>query len=197
MSSQEKYRYYIKGTMDFLLALFLCVSLSPLMLLIACTLMLCGCPVLFRQTRPGLDGEPFEMYKFTSLKQGNPSAPFRFGKFLRTTSLDELPQLFNILKGQMSFIGPRPLLMEYLSRYTEDQMKRHAVKPGITGWAQVNGRNLRTLDEKVSMDLHYVKHQSLMMDLKILLKTFGQLFYWKEADFHQSPTLKPFQGLER
>lgn len=143
-----------------------------------------GAPVLFRQTRPGRRGEPFELLKFRSMSdERNPSGELlsdgerisRLGAFLRKTSLDELPELLNVLRGDMSLVGPRPLLMEYLDRYTPEQLRRHDVPPGITGWAQVNGRNALTWDEKFALDLWYVDNHSIALDIKILLKTVGQV----------------------
>jgi lipopolysaccharide/colanic/teichoic acid biosynthesis glycosyltransferase len=139
-----------------------------------------GSPVLFRQTRPGLREAPFEMMKFRTMRdafdaQGNalPDADrlTRLGQFLRSTSLDELPALWSVFKGEMSIVGPRPLLPQYLSRYSELQRRRHEVKPGITGWAQVNGRNSLSWDEKFRLDLWYVDHRSLALDFKILFRT--------------------------
>lgn len=133
-----------------------------------------GAPVLFRQRRPGYRGRPFEVIKFRTMRAGAGSDAERLtpvGRFLRSTSLDELPELWNVLKGDMSLIGPRPLLVEYLPLYNERQRRRHDVRPGITGWAQVNGRNLLTWEEKFEMDVWYVEHQSLRLDLRILLMT--------------------------
>ena len=139
-----------------------------------------GSPVIFRQIRPGLHGKPFVLYKFRTMtdardEDGN-LLPDElrltpFGKFLRSTSLDELPELFNVLKGDMSLVGPRPLLMQYLERYTPEQARRHEVKPGITGWAQINGRNALSWEEKFEMDVWYVDNWSIWLDLKILLLT--------------------------
>lgn len=139
-----------------------------------------GSPVIFRQIRPGLHGKPFVLYKFRTMtdardEDGN-LLPDElrltpFGKFLRSTSLDELPELFNVLKGDMSLVGPRPLLMQYLDRYTPEQARRHEVKPGITGWAQINGRNALSWEEKFELDVWYVDNWSIWLDLKILLLT--------------------------
>jgi len=136
-----------------------------------------GSPVPFRQLRPGKNGKPFVLYKFrTMLDKRDGSGDLltdnarltRIGRFLRSTSLDELPELFNVLKGDMSLVGPRPLLMQYLDRYTPEQARRHEVKPGLTGWAQVNGRNAITWEDKFRLDVWYVDHQSLWLDLKII-----------------------------
>jgi len=171
----------LKRLLDFFGALFLIILLSPLMatiaILIAFTL---GRPVIFKQIRPGLHGRPFYLYKFRTMtdcrdKNGqllpDEDRLTPFGKWLRKYSLDELPQLFNVIKGDLSFVGPRPLLMEYLPLYTPEQALRHEVKPGITGWAQVNGRNAISWEEKFALDLWYVENQSIWLDLKILFLT--------------------------
>ena len=157
------------------------VAISPVLigaaLGVRCKL---GSPVLFTQTRPGLGGEPFRIYKFrTMTDERGPDGELlpdearltKFGQFLRSSSIDELPELFNVLKGDMSLVGPRPLLMRYLPLYNEEQARRHEVRPGITGWAQVNGRNDITWDEKFELDVWYVDNQSLLLDAKILMKT--------------------------
>lgn len=167
--------------MDLIVAAIAAVALSPLFvaLFLAIRLKL-GSPVLFRQIRPGLGGQPFTMYKFRTMldavdAQGRPLPDekrlTRFGRFLRASSLDELPGLFNVLRGDMSLVGPRPLLMQYLPRYTPEQFRRHEVRPGITGWAQVNGRNAISWEEKFRLDVWYVDHQSLWLDMKILALT--------------------------
>ena len=139
-----------------------------------------GSPVLFRQVRPGLGGQPFQVFKFRTMTEARDAKgnylPDKqrltaFGCWLRSTSLDELPELFNVLRGEMSLVGPRPLLMQYLNRYTTDQARRHEVRPGITGWAQVNGRNSISWDDKFRLDVWYVDHQSIWLDLRILLMT--------------------------
>jgi len=144
-----------------------------------------GSPIIFRQTRPGLRGEPFQMFKFRTMKNSCDSNGkllpddvrlTNFGRFLRSTSLDELPELWNVLKGEMSLVGPRPLLMEYLPLYSPEQARRHEVKPGITGWAQVNGRNAISWEDKFQLDVWYVDHQSLLLDLKILFLTIKLVF---------------------
>jgi lipopolysaccharide/colanic/teichoic acid biosynthesis glycosyltransferase len=164
-----------------------------------------GRPVLFRQQRPGLGGKPFTIYKFRTMTderddQGKllPDADrlTAFGRFLRSTSLDELPELFNVLKGDMSLVGPRPLLMEYLPRYTTEQMRRHEVRPGITGWAQVNGRNALTWEEKFQMDVWYVEHCSFWLDLKILWLTFIALVKREGITAQEHATMPKFMGGE-
>ncbi len=144
-----------------------------------------GSPILFRQTRPGLDGKPFQMIKFRTMRDANDendrplpdSARITpFGRFLRSTSLDELPELWNVVKGDMSIVGPRPLLMEYLEYYTEEEMLRHSVRPGITGLAQVTGRNNTKWDLRLQLDVYYVKNRTLRLDIQIILKTIKQVF---------------------
>ena len=155
--------------------------ISPILLLLAIYIRVrLGTPVLFRQLRPGLHGKPFLLYKFRTMtsevnNQGEPLPDTQrltsFGQFLRSFSLDELPELINVLKGEMSLIGPRPLLMQYLERYTQEQARRHEVLPGITGWAQINGRNALTWEDKFRFDTWYVEHWSLQLDIKILALT--------------------------
>lgn len=171
----------VKRLFDIILSAGMLLVLSPLLLIvyILCRIKL-GVPVFFRQERPGLHGKIFKMYKFRSMTgerdaEGNllPDEVrlTSFGKILRATSLDELPELFNILKGEMSFVGPRPLLVQYLNRYTQQQARRHEVKPGLTGWAQVNGRNAISWEKKFELDVWYVDHWNLRLDLKILWMT--------------------------
>ncbi len=173
--------YCGKRAVDLLLASLAIAILSPLVLAVAVLVrILLGRPVLFRQRRPGLHGVPFTCLKFRTMEEagdfaGNllPDADrlTRLGSFLRRTSLDELPEFWNVLKGDMSLVGPRPLLPEYLPRYNAHQRRRHEVKPGITGWAQVNGRNALTWEQKFELDVWYVDHKSLPLDLKILWLT--------------------------
>lgn len=162
-----------------------------------------GSPVLFRQTRPGLHGKPFEMIKFRTMKDatdkdGNPLPDSErltdFGKKLRATSLDELPELWNVLKGNMSLVGPRPLLMEYLTLYNAEQAKRHDVRPGITGYAQVNGRNSLSWEDKFKLDTWYVEHQSLWLDMKILLKTVKKVIIKDGISADGEATMTKFTG---
>ncbi len=162
-----------------------------------------GSPVLFRHRRPGLHGRPFEMFKFRTMtdqrdQRGEllPDAQrlTRLGRFLRSTSLDELPELFNVWRGEMSLVGPRPLLMEYLDRYTPDQARRHAVKPGITGWAQINGRNAISWDEKFALDVWYVDNRSLGLDLRILLTTVWTVFRRQGISADSHATMPEFKG---
>ena len=162
-----------------------------------------GSPVLFRQTRPGLHGKPFEMIKFRTMKDaldknGNvlPDSErlTEFGKKLRASSLDELPELWNVLKGDMSLVGPRPLLMEYLPLYNAEQAKRHNVRPGVTGYAQVNGRNSLSWEDKFKLDTWYVEHQSLWLDMKILLKTVKKVIIKDGISAEGEATMTKFTG---
>lgn len=162
-----------------------------------------GSPVLFRQTRPGLHSKPFEMIKFRTMKnatdkEGNvlPDSQrlTEFGKKLRASSLDELPELWNVLKGDMSLVGPRPLLMEYLPLYNSEQAKRHNVRPGVTGYAQVNGRNSLSWEDKFKLDTWYVEHQSLWLDMKILLKTVKKVIIKDGISADGEATMTKFTG---
>ena len=162
-----------------------------------------GSPVLFRQTRPGLHGKPFEMIKFRTMKdatdkEGNalPDSErlTEFGKKLRASSLDELPELWNVLKGDMSLVGPRPLLMEYLPLYNAEQAKRHNVRPGVTGYAQVNGRNSLSWEDKFKLDTWYVEHQSFLLDMKILLKTVKKVIIKDGINQSEEITTTRFTG---
>lgn len=162
-----------------------------------------GSPILFKQTRPGLYGEPFEMVKFRTMldaydEQGNPlpneQRHTKFGNFLRSTSLDELPELWNVLKGDMSLVGPRPLLADYLPLYNEEQARRHDVRPGVTGWAQVNGRNAISWEEKFKLDTWYVDNQSLLLDLKIILMTLKKVVVKEGVNASDTVTMTRFTG---
>ncbi|WP_257281521.1 sugar transferase [Endozoicomonas sp. ISHI1] len=165
-----------------------------------------GSPVLFRQTRPGKDGKPFEMVKFRTMldaydEQGFPLADCErmtdFGRWLRATSLDELPELWNVLKGDMSLVGPRPLLMQYLSLYSKEQYRRHEVKPGITGWAQINGRNAISWDDKFKLDIWYVENQSFWLDVKILFLTIKKVLLKKDISAQEHATMPFFTGSDK
>ena len=194
----------LKRSFDFFAALFLLLALSPLLALLALAVRLkLGRPVLFAQTRPGLRGAAFNFYKFRSMTDARdrdgallPDAArlTAFGELMRKFSLDELPQLVNVLKGDMSLVGPRPLLMEYLPLYSERQAKRHAVRPGITGWAQVNGRNALDWEERFELDLWYVEHQSFWLDLKILAMTGARLFRPRGITQAGQATMSKFTG---
>lgn len=189
--------------MDFLVAVILLTVLSPLMLL-AATLIAVNRdgPILFKQKRPGKDGKIFTVYKFRTMstalidRNGKELSDFermtRIGKILRKTSIDELPQLFNIIKGDMSFIGPRPLLTEYLGLYSPEQMRRHEVLPGISGWAQVNGRNTLTWEQKFAYDIYYVDHYSFLMDMKIFFKTIENVLRQDGINSENDNTMKKF-----
>jgi sugar transferase EpsL len=165
-----------------------------------------GSPVLFSQRRPGLGGQPFTMYKFRTMTDARgpddellPDAERlpAFGRFLRSTSLDELPELWNVLRGDMSLVGPRPLLMQYLQRYSPEQARRHEVRPGITGWAQVNGRNAVSWEEKLAMDVWYVDHQSLALDVRILLRTLSKVVRREGISAEGHVTTAEFMGSSR
>jgi len=187
------------------------VAASLLLLIFAPVLVVCGLlvalllgrPVFFRQARPGLHGKMFCMLKFRTMlnavdENGTPLPDAqrltRFGGFLRACSLDELPELWNVLRGQMSLVGPRPLLVEYLPKYSPEQARRHDAKPGITGWAQVNGRNAISWEKKFELDVWYVEHQSLMLDLKILCMTLWQVVRRDGISATEHVTMPPFEG---
>src|ERR1051326_1911039 len=177
-------RYFKRG-LDFCFAAVALLLLAALMAMVALAVLITmGSPVLFRQERPGYLARPFTLLKFRTMTETRggdgmllPEAQriTALGRWLRRLSLDELPQLWNVLNGEMSFVGPRPLLMQYLGRYTPEQARRHSVPPGITGWAQINGRNLTSWDERFALDLWYVNHWSLALDFKIFVKTFVQV----------------------
>ena len=180
------------------------IVLSPLLMVLAIMIRIkMGGPVLFRQMRPGLQGQSFFMYKFRTMTDEKDAAgePLpdairmtRLGRFLRNTSLDELPELFNVLKGNMSLVGPRPLLMKYLDCYTPEQARRHKVKPGITGWAQVNGRNAISWEEKFALDVWYVDNCSLWLDVKILFMTVFKVFKREGISAEGETTMPEFMG---
>lgn len=194
----------IKRLIDIATVFFGAVILSPLFLLVALMVRFSlGSPVLFCQVRPGLDGKPFTIYKFRTMKdlwdaEGKPLSDEErltgVGRFLRATSLDELPGLWNVLKGEMSLVGPRPLLMEYLERYTPEQARRHEVKPGITGWAQVNGRNAIDWEEKFALDVWYVDNWSSWLDLKILWLTLVKVVKRSGISAAGHATMPEFRG---
>lgn len=194
----------VKKIFDRSIAFFLLLLLFPLFLLVGLFVgVLNGAPVIFCQQRPGLHGQPFKMYKFRTMRdsrdgQGELLSDAQrltsLGRFLRATSLDELPELFNVLKGDMSLVGPRPLLIEYLSRYTPEQARRHEVKPGITGWAQVNGRNSLSWEDKFSLDVWYVDNQSLLLDCRILLMTLLKVFKSEGISQEGQATMTKFKG---
>lgn len=194
----------MKRFFDLLAAAFALLLLGlPLLLLVWLVRRKLGSPVFFRQVRPGLDGKPFEMVKFrTMTDERGPDGELlpdavrltSFGRFLRSTSLDELPELWNVLKGDMSLVGPRPLLMEYLPLYTPEQARRHEVRPGVTGWAQVNGRNAISWEEKFELDVWYVDHQSLCLDIKILWLTVKKVLVRDGISAAGEATMSKFTG---
>ncbi|ENQ3078080.1 sugar transferase [Bacillus sp. WLY-B-L8] len=195
----------MKRTFDLLISLFLLLCLSFVIFVVAILVRLkLGSPIIFKQQRPGLYGKPFYLYKFRTMtdekdNKGNPLSDqvrlTTFGKFLRKYSLDELPQLINVVKGDISLVGPRPLLMEYLPLYTSEQAKRHHVKPGITGWAQVNGRNAITWEEKFELDVWYVNNQSFLIDMKILFLTLIKVFKSEGINQDGHVTMERFRGI--
>jgi sugar transferase EpsL len=197
----------LKRLLDTVSALLLLILCTPLMLLTALAVRIgMGSPVLIRQTRPGLNARPFAFLKFRSMTEARNEAGellpdaermTPFGAWLRRSSLDELPQLFNVLKGDMSLVGPRPLLMEYLPLYTPRQAMRHRVRPGITGWAQVNGRNAISWESRFELDVWYVENRSLLLDLKILLLTGARLFRRGDVSHAGHVTMPRFTGSTR
>lgn len=194
----------LKRLFDFIMAgLGLLMLLIPMALLIMLVRVKLGSPVFFRQERPGLYGQPFEMIKFRTMtdergSDGNllPDAErlTTFGRFLRATSLDELPELWNVLKGDMSLVGPRPLLMEYVPLYSKEQARRHEVRPGVTGWAQINGRNALDWEDKFRLDVWYVDHHSLWLDIKILLATIRKVLVRDGISASGEATMSKFTG---
>jgi lipopolysaccharide/colanic/teichoic acid biosynthesis glycosyltransferase len=198
------YRRWGKQMLDLFLSLFGLVVLSPVLLLIAFLVRFrLGSPILFRQVRPGFGGRPFTLLKFRTMRdlrnrEGNflpdEARLSGFGTLLRRLSFDELPELFNVLKGDMSLVGPRPLLVQYLDRYTPEQARRHEVKPGLTGWAQVNGRNAITWEEKFTLDVWYVDNRSFALDMKILAMTVSKVFGREGISAEGEATMPEFMG---
>jgi len=196
--------YRGKRLFDLTLTIPALILLSPVMGLLAGLVHLkLGKPILFRQERPSLHGKPFTLYKFRTMTDARDSNGnlipdekrlTSFGQFLRRTSIDELPELFNVLKGDMSLVGPRPLLMEYLDRYTPEQARRHEVRPGITGWAQINGRNTLSWEEKFELDVWYVDNLSLWLDLKILVLTIWKVLRREGISQNGYATMPEFMG---
>jgi len=199
----------MKRAFDLAVSLLLLVVTAPIMLVVAVAILArLGRPVLFRQQRPGLQGRPFVLLKFRSMRtpSANDAAASsadpafdasrldRFGRVLRASGLDELPELWNVLRGEMSLVGPRPLLMEYLPLYTATQARRHEVRPGITGWAQVHGRNRVDWSERLAMDVWYVDHRSMLLDLRILGLTLLQLLRPSDSTGDGHATMEPFRG---
>lgn len=198
------YKRFGKRLVDLGLALAALALLWPVLLCLAVLVRLkLGAPVLFRQSRPGLHGRPFSILKFRTMTDASDARGnllpdgerlTRFGRFLRSTSLDELPELFNVLRGDMSLVGPRPLLMAYLPLYSPEQARRHEVRPGITGWAQVNGRNALSWEEKFAMDVWYVDQQSFWMDVKIVLLTVWKILKRENITLPGHATTTAFRG---
>jgi undecaprenyl phosphate N,N'-diacetylbacillosamine 1-phosphate transferase len=198
------YEKYIKRAQDFVLSLLALIFLSPLLIIIAILVRFkLGSPVLFVQRRPGLNEKPFNLYKFRTMtsqkdKEGNllddSIRLTKFGKLLRSTSLDELPELMNIIRGDMSLVGPRPLLVEYLSLYNEVQKRRHEVRPGLSGLAQVNGRNAISWDDKFKLDIKYVDNITFMGDWTIIFLTLKKVFIKEGISSVSSETMEPFKG---
>jgi len=194
----------VKRLFDLLATALGLLLLAPLLLVLAWLVRRrIGAPVLFRQIRPGLHGRPFALLKFRSMREaldehGQPLPDAErltpFGRFLRASSLDELPELWNVLRGDMSLVGPRPLLMEYLPLYSPEQARRHAVRPGITGWAQVNGRNALSWEEKFRLDVWYVDHRSFRLDLRILLLTLKRVLAREGINAEGEATMARFTG---
>ena len=197
---------YIKRFFDIFSSLIAIINLSPVLIVTAILVRTkLGSPVLFKQERPGKDEKIFTLMKFrTMTEERDENGEFlpdevrltKFGKFLRSTSIDELPELFNILKGDMSVIGPRPLLVRYLPRYNEHQHRRHEVRPGLSGWAQVNGRNTVSWEDKFNMDVEYVENYSMLMDIKILFMTVVNVLRHDGISSETSATMEEFMGLE-
>lgn len=194
----------MKHFTDFTAAFLALLVLSPLLLILMVLVRLkLGSPIFFTQVRPGLHGKPFKMIKFRTMTDARDADGnllpdnirlTAFGRFLRSTSLDELPELWNVLKGDMSLVGPRPLLMEYLPRYTPEQARRHEARPGITGWAQINGRNAISWEEKFKLDVWYVDNQTFWLDLKILVLTIKKVFVREGISAEGEATMPKFTG---
>ena len=204
MHKKGFYEKFLKRSFDFVLSLLALILLSPLLLIIAILVRIkLGAPVLFKQPRPGLNEKVFNLYKFRTMtnqkdSQGNLLSDdvrlTKFGKFLRSTSLDELPSLINILKGNLSIVGPRPLLVQYLPLYNKEQRKRHEVRPGLTGLAQVNGRNAISWKQKFQLDFKYVSKVTFIGDLVIIIKTIRKVYTRENINSNTSITMEEFKG---
>jgi lipopolysaccharide/colanic/teichoic acid biosynthesis glycosyltransferase len=200
----KRVQAHLKRVFDVVVSATALVVLAPVMGLIALAVWrTMGRPVLFRHVRPGLHGKPFVMYKFRTMRDlrdaegkllPDEARLTPFGRWLRSTSLDELPELLNVLRGEMSLVGPRPLLMEYLERYTPEQARRHEVKPGITGWAQIHGRNNLSWDERFKLDVWYVDNWSLWLDVKILWRTLWMVLRREGISAQGHATMPEFRG---
>jgi sugar transferase EpsL len=198
------YRRFGKRLLDVLVTLPALIVLSPLLAILALLVRVkLGTPVLFRQQRPGLQGKPFTIYKLRTMTDARAADGqllsdterlTKFGRFLRSTSLDELPELLNVLKGEMSLVGPRPLLMQYLKRYTPEQARRHEMRPGITGWAQIKGRNAITWEQKFELDVWYVDHVSFALDIRIMALTVWKIFKREGVNQPGQATMQEFKG---
>ncbi|MFV3410581.1 sugar transferase [Bdellovibrio bacteriovorus] len=197
----------MKRTFDLLLcSICILIFTVPMAFICAGIYLFLGKPIIFCQTRPGRNGAPFKMYKFRTMTDARDSAGnllpdsmrlTKFGLFLRRTSLDELPEIFNVLKGEMSFVGPRPLLMQYLDHYTQTQARRHEVLPGITGWAQVNGRNTINWEQRFELDVWYVDNMSIALDIKILFRTVWKVLKREGVAAKDSETMYPFSNQKK
>ncbi|WP_337222563.1 sugar transferase [Vibrio alginolyticus] len=197
----------MKRIFDVLVSFFALLILSPIIGIVAWKIRKnLGSPVLFRQTRPGLDGKPFQMVKFRTMKDavdkhGNPLPDSErmtsFGDKLRNSSLDELPELWNVLKGDMSLVGPRPLLMQYLPLYSKEQARRHDARPGVTGWAQINGRNAISWEEKFDLDVWYVDNRTFWLDIKVLFLTVKKVLIKEGISAEGHVTIEPFRGSQK
>ena len=202
--TRNVYSAFGKRVFDLLLTFPALLLLLPVLFVVAVLVRWnLGSPIFYKQKRPGKDGIPFMLYKFRTMrdekdKNGtllpDDKRLTRLGKFLRSTSIDELPELWNVLKGDMSLVGPRPLLMQYLDRYTPEQARRHEVKPGITGWAQINGRNAITWEEKFKLDVWYVDNRSLWLDVKIIFMTIWKILKRQGINQPGQATMKEFRG---
>lgn len=207
MHTKLFYEKYVKRTVDFLLSLVSIIILSPVLLILAVVVRIkMGSPIVFSQSRPGINGKIFKMYKFRTMtnekdENGNllpdEMRLNKFGSFLRSTSLDELPELFNILKGDMAIVGPRPLLVEYLPLYTRKQARRHEVRPGMTGYAQVHGRNELSWEKKFELDVEYVDNVTFVNDLRIIFKTVKTVLKREGISSETSKTMEKFTGTPR
>jgi lipopolysaccharide/colanic/teichoic acid biosynthesis glycosyltransferase len=197
----------MKRLFDIFASLLALILLSPIIAIVAWKIKQnLGSPVLFRQTRPGLNGKPFEMVKFRTMKDavdkhGNALPDSErmtpFGSKLRNSSLDELPELWNVLKGEMSLVGPRPLLMEYIPLYSDEQRRRHEIRPGVTGWAQINGRNAISWEAKFELDVWYVDNSSVLLDIKIIILTLKKVFVREGISADDHVTMPVFKGTEK
>lgn len=204
MKNKGIYAGWVKRPLDFLLSFFAIILLSPIIIVVAILVGIkLGTPIIFKQKRPGLNEKIFTMYKFRTMsnavdEDGNPLPDHlrltKFGKLLRSTSLDELPGLFNILKGDMAIIGPRPLLVSYLHLYNEKQKRRHEVRPGLSGWAQVNGRNAVSWEKKFELDIEYVDNVTLKKDVQIILLTLKKVFIREGIEFENATVSNKFTG---